>query len=213
MVGGSLHHSGSKLLSIISHHHPAVDVFCPHAYCLMVAVWLLQLQMSCPHLTIPNVKEERDGWKVGIPLSGRESLFQQTFPYISLAKTWSHDHLWLQSYMGYMANEKMNWYKPVLIRWGWGRFSPQTYQGPAGRKEGWIDVGVCYCWHAAPQKAQTHSSSRAYSHPVLQGGCSCGHPQGQESWNRSLREGQGSIKVFREAEGSQTAGGGVQPYH
>lgn len=179
MVGGSLHHSGSKLLSIISHHHPAVDVFCPHAYCLMVAVWLLQLQMSCPHLTIPNVKEERDGWKVGMPLSGRESLFQQTFPYISLAKTWSHDHLWLQSYMGYMANEKMNWYEPVLIRWGWGRFSPQTYQGPAGRKEGWIDVGVCYCWHAAPQKAQTHSSSRAYSHPVLQGGCSCGHPRGK----------------------------------
>ena len=54
---------------------------------------------------------------------------------------------------------------------------------------------------------------QAYSHPVLQGGCSCGHPQGQESWSRSLREGQGSIKVFREAEGSQTAGDGVQPYH
>ena len=36
--------------------------------------WLLQLQMSCPQLSVPNMKEERDGWKVGIPLSGRESL-------------------------------------------------------------------------------------------------------------------------------------------
>ena len=63
--------------------------------------------------------------------------------------------------------KKISWYKPVLICWGWGRFSPQTYQGPAGKKGGWIDVGVCYCWHAAPQKAQTHSSSRAHSYPVL----------------------------------------------
>ena len=81
-------------------------MFCSHAYCLMVAMWLLQFLMSWPHLSVPNVKEEGDGWKVSIPLSGRESFFQQTFPYISLAKAWSHDHLWLQSYMDYMANEK-----------------------------------------------------------------------------------------------------------
>lgn len=196
-----------KLLSIISHYHPSViDVLStcllPHG-CNMAAT----APNVVPSLNYPK-REGRKGWME----SGHSFIQEGKAPFSRLFLTFlwlklGHIITWLQSYMGYMANKKMNCYKPVLISWGWGRFSPQTYQGPAGRKGGWIDVGVC-CWHTAPQKGQTGLLTSCPPRELQL------WPSSEEkSPGAGLREGQGSIKVFREAEGSQTECKSLNPIH